>query len=45
MAGGSVRFVCGVDPTFMTSIDEAIALVFRHIIRLLNMVVGSVKRE
>lgn len=42
LAGSSVRFVCGVDPTFMNSMDEAVALVFGQIVRLLNMVVGLV---
>jgi hypothetical protein len=34
-----MRLVRGVNPAFMNSIDKAITLVFRNIVRLLNMVV------
>jgi hypothetical protein len=45
LAGRSVRFVCGVNPTFvnsLNSIDETITLVFRHVVGLLNVIVGAI---
>ena len=42
LAGRSVRFVCGVNPTFVNSIDETITLVFRHFVGLLNVIVALV---
>lgn len=45
LAGGSMRLVCRVNPASVNSIGEAISLVFRQVIGLLDVIVRSVKRE